>query len=276
MIKKHAFIPITDQCDLLSIPRSSYYYRAKKESEENLLLMKEIDEIHTNHITWGSRKIRDFLRNNGWKVNRKRIQRLMRKMEIQVLFPKRNISKCNLAHRIYPYLLRNLDISKANQVWCTDITYIRLKHGFVYLIAIMDWFSKKILSWELSITADRYFCISALEEALRKYGNPDIFNTDQGSQFTSPDFTTVLKNKEIQISMDGKGRALDNIAIERFWRTLKQDEIYLYESTSVQEARDRIGKFIELYNTIRPHATLGGKTPDMVYYNQELNQVKRA
>ena len=267
MIQPEKNIPLKEQCKILDVPRSSYYYRSKGESEENIELMKQIDIIHTEHITWGSRKIRDYLRNTGILVNRKRIQRLMNLMEIQVLFPKVNTSKQNLKNRTYPYLLRNLQINRSNQVWCSDVTYIRLKKGFVYLVGIMDWYSKKILSWEISITADKYFCISSLETALRKHGRPEIFNSDQGSQYTSEEFLKVLKDEDIKISMNGKGRALDNIAIERFWRTLKYDEVYLQEYESVQDARNKIGKFIQEYNTLRPHSTLGGSTPDKVYYS---------
>jgi len=272
MVKKNnAPLTISKKCELLELPRSSYYYRNRGETKKNIELMKRIDEIHTDHITWGSRKIRDYLRNKGYKVNRKRIQRLMRKMQIHVLFPKRNLSKANQEHKVYPYLLRNLNIDHPNHVWCADITYIRLDHGFTYLVAVMDWYSKKILSWELSNTADRFFCMSTLDAALDKQPKPEIFNTDQGGQFTSPDFTGILDDESIKISMDGKGRALDNIAIERFWRTLKQDEIYLHEYKNMQEARDRINKFMKEYNSIRPHQSLNGKTPDMVYYG-ELDQ----
>jgi len=269
MIKRNnSPLTIKMRCELLELPRSSYYYKGRGETSENIMLMEQIDKIHTEHITWGSRKIRDYLRNEGYKVNRKRIQRLMRKMEIQVIYPKKNLSRANQEHKVYPYLLKDLDIDHPNHVWSTDITYIRLDHGFVYLVAVIDWYSKKILSWELSNTADRFFCIDSLEEALGKYERPEIFNTDQGSQFTSPDFTEVLKSRKIKISMDGKGRALDNIAIERFWRTLKQDEIYLHEYKNMQEARDGIKKFITEYNSVRPHQSLNGKTPDMVYYGE--------
>jgi putative transposase len=264
--KQHEDISITRQCDLLDLPRSTYYYQPRPESEENLYYMKRIDEIHNEHITWGSRKIRDYLRNEGYQVNRKRIQRLMRKMQIQVIYPKQNLSRRNHEHHVYPYLLRNLEINRANQVWCSDITYIRLNRGFIYLTAIMDWYSKKILTWEVSTTPDRFFCVSALERSLRLYEQPEIFNTDQGGQYTSPDFTRVLKNKSIRISMDGKGRALDNIAIERFWRTLKYDEVYLHEYESVGEAKTRIGAYIAEYNSLRPHESIGGKTPDSEYF----------
>jgi putative transposase len=261
-------IPVTTKCTLLGLNRSTYYYNTKGETPENIELMRLIDEIHMANITWGSRKIRDYLRNQGWKVNRKRIQRLMSVMRIKVLFPRINLSRRNQEHKIYPYLLKNLEINRPNQVWCTDITYIRLYHGFVYLVAIMDWYSKKVLAWELSNTVDKYFCIQALETALRKHGRPEIFNSDQGCQFTSPDFIKVLKDKDssIKISMDGKGRALDNVCVERFWRTIKYDEVYLHEYNSINEARKRIGLFINSYNSIRPHQTLGGKTPDSVYY----------
>lgn len=264
---KNIELTIKEQCKIINLSRSSYYYKKKPETPFNLFLMRKIDEIHTKHITWGSRKIRDYFINLGYKVNRKRIQRLMRIMQLQVLYPKKNLSKRNHEHRIFPYLLRNLNINKPNQVWCTDITYIRLDHGFVYLVAIMDWYSKKILSWELSNTADRFFCISALEQAMRLHGKPEIFNSDQGSQFTSPDFIKVLKKSEIKISMDGKGRALDNVAIERFWRTLKYDEVYLHEYKNMKEAKERIGVYINEYNSLRPHQTLSGRTPDIAYYS---------
>jgi putative transposase len=270
-------IPVTTQCKLLRLNRSTYYYRSTDETPENIELMRLIDEIHMGNITWGSRKIRDHLRNRGWKVNRKRIQRLMSLMRIKVLFPKINLSRRNQEHKIYPYLLKNLEIQRPNQVWCTDITYIRLYHGFVYLVVIMDWYSKKVLAWELSNTVDKYFCIRALETALRTYCPPEIFNSDQGCQFTSPDFIKVLKDKDssIKLSMDGKGRALDNICVERFWRTLKYDEVYLHEYNSIKEARERIGLYIGTYNVIRPHQTLGGKTPDTVYYSK-MNLVQSA
>jgi putative transposase len=263
-------IPVTTKCTLLGLNRSTYYYNTKGETPENIELMRLIDEIHMANITWGSRKIRDYLRNRGWKVNRKRIQRLMSVMRIKVLFPRINLSRRNQEHKIYPYLLKNLEIKRPNQVWCTDITYIRLYHGFVYLVVIMDWYSKKVLAWELSNTVDKYFCIQALETALHKHGRPEIFNSDQGCQFTSPDFINVLKDKDsfIKISMDGKGRALDNVCVERFWRTIKYDEVYLHEYNSINEARKRIGLFINAYNSIRPHQTLGGKTPDTVYYSE--------
>jgi putative transposase len=210
--------------------------------------------------------MRNRLRLEGHKVNRKRIQRLMRVMGIEALYPKRNLSRPHPEHKVYPYLLRGMDIDKPNKVWCADITYIRLKHGFVYLVAILDWYSRKVLSWELSNTMDDWFCVSALESAIRHYGKPEIFNTDQGSQFTGKDFTNVLKLYEIKISMDGKGRALDNVIIERFWRSLKYEEVYLKEYENMAECREGIDHYIRKYNSFRPHSSVGRMTPDMAYY----------
>jgi putative transposase len=210
--------------------------------------------------------MRNRLRLEGRKVNRKRIQRLMRVMGIEALYPKRNLSRPHPEHKVYPYLLRGMDIDKPNKVWCADITYIRLKHGFVYLVAILDWYSRKVLSWELSNTMDDWFCVSALESAIRHYGKPEIFNTDQGSQFTGKDFTNVLKLYEIKISMDGKGRALDNVIIERFWRSLKYEEVYLKEYENMAECREGIDHYIRKYNSFRPHSSVGRMTPDMAYY----------
>jgi putative transposase len=258
-------LSITEQCQMLNLARSTRYYRPSDESPENQIIMRRLDELYTNYPTWGSRKMRDALQLEGFRVNRKRIQRLMRLMCLEAIFPKRNLSKRNQAHLVYPYLLRGVAIVRCDQVWSTDITFIRLKHGWVYMTAIIDWYSKAILSWRLSNTIDKYFCIEALEDALMRHGKPDIFNTDQGSQFTSPEFMKVLKDAEIKISMDGKGRALDNLPIERFWRTLKWDEVYLKDYENLSDARNQIGKYIEVYNRCRPHATLLGKTPMSVY-----------
>jgi len=213
----HPRLSIAKQCELIGLPRSSYYRDTKLgiETEENLALMRLIDEEFMCHPFLGSRQMRDYLRRQGYRINRKRVQRLMRKMGLVSLAPKPNTSHSNKAHKVYPYLLRNLVINQPNQVWCADITYVRLRGGFVYLVAIMDWHSRKVLSWELSNTMDSSFCISALERAIRLYGKPDIFNSDQGSQFTSDSFTTALKDNGIKISMDGKGRWIDNVFIER-------------------------------------------------------------
>lgn len=266
--KNNPRLPVSRQCELLGFSRSAYYYTPRPLPRLNKELMNRIDEIYLQHPDFGSRQFRDQLRAEGYKVNRKRIQRLMRLMCIQALYPKRNLSKriSGAEHRIYPYLLRNVSITRANQVWCADVTYIRLHHGFVYLVAIMDWYSRKILSWELSTTMDSHFCVSALERARRLYGDPEIFNSDQGCQFTSKEFQAVFEDSEIKVSMDGKGRALDNIAIERFWRTLKWGNVYLHDYENPLEAAEGIGAYIEQYNTFRTHSAIGRKTPDEVYY----------
>ncbi len=236
---KHPKLSIQRQCELIELPRSSYYREglSGQEKPENLEIMKLIDAEYTKHPFYGTRQIRNYLRRQGYKINRKRVQRLMRKMGIQSIAPKPNTSKSNPQHKVYPYLLRNFDVTRADQVWCSDLTYIRLSGGFVYLTAVMDWHSRYVLSWELSITMDHEFCVSALERALRCHGTPYIFNTDQGSQYTSLEFTKVLKDKDIKISMDGKGRAMDNIFIERLWRSVKYEEIYVNEFKSVVQLR---------------------------------------
>jgi putative transposase len=265
MIMADGELSVVEQCQLLAVARSSYYLRGEGENENNLLLMRRMDELYTADPTWGSRKMRDRLRLEGHAVNRKRVQRLMRLMGLQVIYPKRHLSRPSAGAKVYPYLLRDLVIVRPNHVWCADITYIRLAHGFVYLVAILDWASKKVLSWELSITADQYFVIYALEEARRRCGQPQIFNTDQGSQFTCPGFVEPLLAAGVRISTDGKGRALDNVAIERFWRSLKYEEVYLKDYTDLTEARREIGRYIERYNSFRPHQSLGGRTPNTVY-----------
>lgn len=258
---------ISEQCRLLQISRSSYYYKPREESPENLEYMKRIDELYMDNPTWGSRKMRDRLRLDfpGRRINRKRVQRLMNLMGIEAIYPKKNLSKRHPDHKIYPYLLRNLDINRPNMVWCTDITYIRLQHGFVYLVAVLDWYSRKVLSWELSNTLDSHFCVSALKDALEQYGTPEIFNTDQGVQFTSQSFIRELEKKKIRISMDGKGRCLDNIVVERFWRSLKYDEVYLKDYSNMTECYHGIKQYIEKYNSFRPHLSHNGITPNMAY-----------
>ncbi len=226
---KHPKVSIQRQCELIGLPRSSYYRKSLdgQETPENLELMKLIDNEYTDHPFYGTRQIRNVLRRKGHKINRKRVQRLMRKMGIQSIAPKPNNSKAHPQNKVYPYLLKNFDVTRSNQVWCADIAYIPLYSGFVYLTAVMDWHSRYVLSWELSISMDNEFCISSLERALRCHGTPYIFNTDQGSQYTSHEFTQVLKDKDIKISMDGKGRCMDNIFIERLWRSVKYEEIYV-------------------------------------------------
>lgn len=267
-INKH--ISIKRQCELLGISRSAYYYIPAKESEFNLKLMKEIDVLYINRPFLGSRRMAEALKNMGNNVNRKRIQRLMRIMGIESIYPKPRLSNKNKEHKIYPYLLSGVKITHPNHVWSTDITYIRMANGFLYLMAIMDWYSRYVLSWRLSNTMEADFCIDALAEALRKYPHPEIFNTDQGSQFTSKEFTDLLKEKDISISMDGKGRAFDNIFIERLWRTVKYEEVYLKDYQDGQEAFFSLRSYLKYYNKERVHQSLSYKTPLKVYNGQVL------
>ena len=263
----HKKLSVSRQCELLNLPRSSYYRKDRQigETEYNLELMRLLDEAYTRRPFYGSRKLRKYLNDLGYKVNRKRVQRLMKVMGIQSVAPGPNTSKPAPQHKVYPYLLRNIEITRANQAWCTDITYIRLKGGFVYLVAIMDWYSRKVLSWEVSSTMDDSFCVSALERALRLYPKPEIFNSDQGSQFTGKAFTSVLKDADIKISMDGKGRCMDNIFIERLWRSVKYEEIYLNDYESVDQLRRALGKYFYFYNEERPHQHFDYQTPMAVY-----------
>lgn len=259
-------ISIVRQCKLVNISRSSVYYQKKGLSELNLKLMKEIDEIHLERPVKGSRAMVDRLLDKGYVVNRKRIQRLMRLMGIEAIYPKPKTSLKNKKHKVFPYLLKNLRIEKSNQVWVTDITYIPMQKGFAYLTAIMDLYSRKILSWRLSNTMDTIFCKQALTEALQKYPKPQYFNSDQGSQYTSGEFTDILKENNIKISMDSKGRWIDNVFIERFWRTLKYEEVYLRAYDSIREAQDYITIFMKDYNHNRRHSSLNRQSPDKVYY----------
>jgi putative transposase len=273
MIEPTLELPITDQCRLLELARSTYYYEStKKESEENLGLMQIIDKLYLAHPENGSRMMVRVLRRRGHAVNRKRVQRLMRLMGIRSLAPQPSTTKAHPAHPKYPYLLRGLSINRTNQVWCADITYIPFKKGFLYLAAIMDWHSRKVLSWRVSNTMTTDFCVATLHEALALYGTPEIFNTDQGSQFTSGVFTRILKDAGVAISMDGAGRAIDNVFIERLWRTLKYDHIYLNPAESGNACRDGIGEFLNYYNQERPHSSLNDQTPDEVYYQSRRNQ----
>ena len=265
MVKKPHKLAITQQCRLLEISRSSTYYRPVAASDAELELSRLVDEIHIDKPFLGSRRICDCLLDFDQVVNRKRIQRLMRKLGITAVAPKPGLSIPAKGPEIYPYLLRNMDVTQPTQVWFSDITYIPMPKGFLYLVAVMDWHSRKLLSWRLSNTMDADFCVEALEEALANYGTPEIFNTDQGSQFTAEGFTGVLKQAGVKISMDGKGRWLDNVFIERVWRSLKYEEVYLKAYENVGEARDGIGKWIEYYNTQRRHQALGRRTPNDVY-----------
>ena len=268
-------LPMIRQCRVLSISRSSAYYHASSDIDADLAVMRHIDELHMRYPFYGARRLRDALFDeHDIIINRKRVTRLMRKMGIRAVYPGKNTSKPNKAHKIYPYLLKNLEINQSNQVWCTDITYLPMAKGFAYLVAIMDWHSRKVLSWRLSNIMDADFCIEALNEAIHRYGAPEIFNTDQGSQFTSKDFTDVLKQSDIRISMDGKGRWVDNVMIERLWRSVKYEEVYLHAYESLKEARTGLNKYFQFYNTKRKHQTLKAK-PDEVYFN-DLPALKKA
>ena len=267
---EHSELSISRQCGLIALPRTSYYRQPDTvgESAENLGLMRLIDEEYMRHPFYGSRKLRNYLRRQGHKVNRKRVQRLMRKMGIESIAPKPNTSHPGKGHKIYPYLLKGLDVNRSNQVWCSDITYIRLPGGFVYLTAVMDWHSRYVLSWEVSVTMDDAFCVNALKSAIRRHGVPNIFNTDQGSQYTGNAFTGVLKEHSIKISMDGKGRAMDNIFIERLWRSVKYEEVYIKEYSSVSELVLALKEYFVFYNFERTHQSMDNLTPAEVYYGK--------
>jgi putative transposase len=267
MIDKEHPLPITRQCKILQISRSGAYYTPAPVSDKDRELMRLIDEIHLEEPYLGSRGIKSVLRMRGHAVGRIHVRTLMRKMGIEALYKKPRLSKSHPGHTVYPYLLRGLDITEANHVWCADITYIPMARGFCYLVAVMDWASRKVLSWRLSNTQDVSFCVDALEEALIKYGTPDIFNTDQGSQFTSSEFTSILANQGIRISMDGQGRWMDNVFIERLWKTVKYQEVYLKAYESIGHARKELAKFFDRYNMRRSHQGLADRTPDEVYWN---------
>jgi putative transposase len=261
----HPKLSVRRQCELIGLCRSSYYRELASETDENLELMRLIDEQYTLHPFYGTRKMRDHLNRQGYKVNRKRVQRLMRIMGLRSIAPQKRTTIPGCDHQIYPYLLRGLEVNHANQVWCSDITYIRLKGGFVYLTVVMDWYSRYVLSWEISVTMDDSFCVSALERALRRHGCPEIFNTDQGSQYTGNAFTGVLKEHGVRISMDGKGRAMDNIMVERLWRSLKYEDIYIKDYETVEQLTEGLRSYFNLYNNERPHQSFGGRTPKEVY-----------
>jgi putative transposase len=261
---EYAEISIRRQCELLGVSRASWYYEPAGESQENLRLMRLIDEQYTRAPFYGSRRMTAWLRAQGYDVNRKRVSRLMQVMGIEAVYPKPNLSRPAEGHTIYPYLLRGVEIVRVNQVWSTDVTYIRMARGFLYLVAVMDWFSRFVLSWALSLTLELDFCLEALRRALRR-GRPEIFNSDQGPQFTSDDFTGALKKQHIAISMDGRGRCLDNIFIERLWRSLKYEEVYLKDYQLVPEAEEGIGRYLRFYNYERLHSSLDYRTPASIY-----------
>lgn len=263
--RPHSDFSVIKQCAMLKVPRSTLYYKPEPVRDEELKLMRRIDEIYTKWPFYGARRLVEELRGEGHVVNRERVTRLMRLMGIEAIYQKPNTSRKHPGHKIYPYLLKNLTISRPNQVWCADITYIPMAHGWVYLVAVMDWYSRKVLAWRLSITMETDFCVEALQEALDKYGKPEIFNTDQGVQFTAAAFIETLAAAGVQISMDGKGRFLDNIFIERLWRSLKYEEVFTKAYVSVAEARCSIGNWIRFYNDERKHQSLGYRTPSQIF-----------
>ncbi len=265
MIEAGGKLSVSKQCELVGLSRSSYYYRGHGESEDNLTLMRLIDEHYLRRPFYGSPRMTAVLRRLGYKVNHKRVERLMRVMGREAVYPKKKTSQSHPGHRIYPYLLADVEVSRPDQVWGADITYIRLAHGFVYLVVVMDWWSRYVLSWEVSTWLDRTFCLDALERALT-ISKPEIFNTDQGRQFTSLEFTRRLEAEGIRISMDSRGRVFDNIFIERLWRTVKYEEVYLHSYETVQEARRRLSDYFVFYNGERLHSALGYKTPQEVYF----------
>jgi len=282
MIDPEHDLPIKQQAKVLDISRSTVYYQPRPVSAEDLWLMRQIDELHLNYPFAGSRMLRDLLWQQGLEVGRRHLRTLMKRMGVEAIYRRPNTSKPAPGHRIYPYLLRGLAITRLNQVWAMDITYIPMARGFVYLAAVVDWFSRRVLAWKLSITMETNFCIEALEEALSRNEKPEIFNTDQGSQFRGPQrqvfvagveftseaFTGRLKKNGISISMDGKGRWRDTVFVERIWKSIKYEEVYLHAYASVSDARQSIGRYLEFYNSTRPHSSLKAQTPDQVYFNR--------
>ena len=267
MIDRDHDLPLTRQAQVLRLSRSSLYYQPQPVSAEDLAVMGRIDKLHLNFPFAGSRMLRDFLRAEGFRIGRDRVITLMRRMGVEALYRRPNTSKPAPGHKIHPYLLRGMKIERPNQVWAMDITYIPMARGFVYLAVVLDWHSRRVLSWRLSITMEVDFCLEAVEEALAKYGKPEIFNTDQGSQFTSAAFTGLLQGNGIAISMDGKGAWRDNVFVERLWRSVKYEEVYLRAYDSVADARASIGHYLGFYNGKRPHSAHGGTTPDQAYFD---------
>ena len=266
MIDRTHGLPVSQQCKILSLARSTAYYRRQEPSQAELALMHRIDELHLDYPFAGSRMLRDMLKAEGHRIGRKRVAGLMKKMGIEALYRRPNTSRRHAVHPVYPYLLRHLVIGRPNQVWAADITYIPMRRGFVYLFAVMDWASRRVLSWRLSNTLTTDFCIEAVRDALARYGVPEIFNTDQGSQFTSLEFTQLLKEHGIAISMDGKGCWRDNVFVERLWKSIKYEEVYLRGYESVSAAKAGIGNYLTFYNSRRPHSSLDGRTPDALYF----------
>jgi putative transposase len=261
----HRQLSIGRQCALLGLPRASYYHRPAPESARNLRLLRVIDETYLAHPFFGSRQMTRWLRRQGHPVNRKRVWRLMRLLRLEAIYPKPNLSRRNAAHRVYPYLLRKLVVARPNQVWAMDITYVPIQGGYIYLCAVLDWHSRCVLAWALSNTLDATFCVAAVRQALARHGAPEIFNTDQGCQFTSAEFTRPLLAHAIKLSMDGQGRCLDNVFVERLWRSVKYEEVYLKSYASLVDAETQLTKYFRFYNERRPHSAFGHATPGEVY-----------
>jgi putative transposase len=273
MINRADSLPVVRQCVLLDLSRSSVYYTPSPVSESALALMRRIDELHLNHPFAGARMLRGLLVQEGIKVGRRHVSTLMRKMGIEALYRRPNTSRKHPQHLVFPYLLRDLTIDRANHVWAMDITYIPMRKGFVYLAAVLDWATRKVLSWRLSNTLTTDFCLEAVEAAVQRYGVPEIFNTDQGSQFTSDDFVDLIQGHGIRLSMDGKGRWVDNVFVERLWKSVKYEAVYLHAYDSVAEARQGLQRYFQFYNQRRPHSSLDGQTPNAVYFTSlPLNQ----
>jgi putative transposase len=267
MIDRGHGLPLRRQAEVLRLSRSSLYYEPRTVPAADLAIMRRIDELHLDYPFAGSRMLRDLLRGEGVAIGRERVASMMRRMRIEALYRRPNTSKPAAGHKIYPYLLRGLEVVRPNQVWAMDITYIPMARGFVYLAAVVDWFSRRVLSWRVSITMEVEFCLDALEEALARYGKPEIFNTDQGSQFSSAGFTGLLLENAIAISMDGRGAWRDNVFVERLWRSVKYEEVYLRAYDSVGEARMSLGRYLAFYNRKRPHSSLDARTPDHAYFD---------
>jgi putative transposase len=275
MIDREHDLALTRQAKILKLSRSGLYYRPRPVPPADLAVMRRIDELHLDYPFAGSRMLRDLLRGEGVQIGRQRVARMMKRMGIEALYRRPNTSKPTPGHKIYPYLLRCVAVERPNQVWAMDITYIPMARGFVYLAAVVDWFSRRVLAWRVSITMEVAFCLEAVEEALARHGRPEIFNTDQGSQFTGQDFTGLLLDNAIAISMDGKGAWRDNVFVERLWRSVKYEEVYLRAYDSVGEARASIGRYLDFYNRKRPHSSLDARTPDHAYFHN-LPQVAAA
>jgi putative transposase len=274
MIKRESELSIIRQCELLGLCRSSLYYRPQPVSAADLALMRRIDELHLAHPFLGARKLARMLTREGVEVGRRHVGSLMRLMGIEAIYRKQRTSLPGKGHKVYPYLLGNLAIERPNQVWAADITYLPMAQGFAYLVAILDLYSRKVLSFRVSNALATEFCVEALQEALARYGAPEIFNTDQGSQFTDEDFTAPLANKKIRISMDGKGRWIDNVFVERLWRSVKYEDIYLHAYETVGEVKAALARYFSFYNARRPHQSLEYRTPDEAYFG--TNAIKRA